>query len=90
MTLDIDAPIVAKYRAQSRAAASEYGYVPPDGLAFFLILTSGENGIIQPHWGLRFSTFESAKEGLTALIAVGAAYSGFVCEDREYLFRSKL
>ena len=89
ITTDIDAPIVVRYRAESRAAHSDKGYTAPDGLPFFLILTSGEDGIIQPQWGLRFSTFASAKEGLTAIIALGAAYAGFVCEDRDYLYRSK-
>ncbi len=86
---DIDAPIVVRHRAESRVAHSEKGYMAPDGLPFFLILIAGEDGIIQPQWGLRFSTFASAKEGLTAIIALGAAYSGFVCEDRDYLYRAK-
>lgn len=68
-------------------AQAQESPVAPDGKPFSLLVQSSENGGISYEFGIRFSTLDSAKETVRALIQLGHIYSAIVLEEKAHLFQ---
>jgi hypothetical protein len=61
--------------------------VAPDGKPFSLLVQTSEQGNISYEFGVRFSSLESAKETVNALIQLGHIFGAVVMEDKAHLYR---
>ena len=61
--------------------------VAPDGKPFSLLVQSSEQGNISYEFGVRFSTLDSAKETVRALIQLGHIHGAVVLEEKAHLFK---